>query len=254
MSPGNFLLIASGLLLYAWLIFLLQRRKLSRVFPLFFAYSVYGAIAELLRLFFASGHYQVYFYLFWWTELGFLILGIAALHEAFRFVFEGFYLLTWFRWMYYSGVAVVLAVSVVNSIFNRPVNVHPLMATILDLGIAINCIQAGIFGLFYLCIKLLKISPGRYPFAIVLGFGISAIGTLVPYVARSEFGKRFEFFIVYAPSVSYYISLAVWLSAFLRPEADEDEWKPPLSPQQMAEEVTQYTRLLKGFLGKSNES
>lgn len=249
------MLLASGPILYILLVWILWSRRIYKSFPVFFAFTIYGLFATSARLLAAlKGGYFYYFYVYWFTEPLFLLLGIAALHESFRSVFEGFYLLKWFRWFYFGSIAAVLVAPIINSIFNRPVQVHPLFAVVLDFATPINCIQAAIFGLFYLCVKLLNVSFRRYPFAIVLGFGISAIGTLIPFVARSEFGKKLETFVVYAPSVAYYITLAVWFSAFLKREPDQDKGTSPLPPQQMAEEVRQYTRILKGFLGKSNES
>lgn len=229
------------------------RKQLHKDFPLFFLYNVYALIGTAARLFVSSNPF-LYFFVFWWTDVGFLILGIASLHEGFRSVFEGFYLLRWFRWFYFGSISVVVVISILSSVFNRPVEVHPLFRIVLDVTTPIHCIQAAIFGLFYISVKLFNVTFRRYPFAIVLGFGISAIGTLAPFAIRSAFGKQLENFGVYAPVVAYYLAMAVWLSAFLRPPADEDETFPPLSPQQMANEVTQYTRILKGFLGKSDES
>jgi len=253
MQIGDILLLASGLLLYVWLTVIVFRRKIHSRFPVFTAYAVFTVCAGFARLLVLRNS-SVYFYTYWWTELGFLILSIAALHEAFRSVFVGFYLLRWFRWFYFGGIVMIAASSILNSIFNRPVQVHPLFRIILDFATPINCIQAAIFGLFYVCTKLLNVSFRRYPFAIVLGFGISAIGTLIPHAIRSMFGKSFDNFVVYGPSVSYYITLGVWLSAFLRREPADDEPASPLSPEQMTHEVRQYTRVMKGVFGKSNES
>ena len=248
MSYGDLLLLATGPLLYIPLAFVLWRRRIYRRFPLFLAYCLYAVLATTARL--LAALYGGYFYIYWWTELFFLFLGVVALHESFRSVFEGFYLLKWFRWAYFGGITAVLLVSILNSVFNRPTQMHPLLRLVLDITTPVNCILAAIFGLFYLSAKLLSVSFRRHAFAIALGFGISAVGTLVPNAIRSAFGKNFDNFFIYADSVAYYITMAVWLSAFLRPEADEDEAPPPLSPQQMAEEVTQYTRILKGFFGK----
>ncbi|HEY6970799.1 MAG TPA: hypothetical protein VJA94_16430 [Candidatus Angelobacter sp.] len=248
----NIVLLTGGILLHACIAFVLWKRRFNTQFPFFFAYNVYSLLGTTARLVVSSDSY-LYFYVFWWTDLGFLLLGIASVHEGFRSVFEGFYLLRWFRWSYFGAIGIVVCIAIVHSIFNRTEHLYPVFRIVLDLQIPINCIQAAIFGLFYLCVKLFNVSFRRYPFAIVLGFGISAIGTLVPLVALSDFGKSFGSFALYAPAVAYYITLLVWFSAFLRPEPEEDEKVPPLSPQQMADEVTQYTRVLKGFFGKSHE-
>lgn len=248
----DLLLLASGVVLYAALALVLWLRRIYALFPLFWVYSIYAVAASAVRVVLPSQG-PVYFYGFWGTELGFLLLSIVALHEVFRSVFEGFYLLNWFRWSYFGALGTVLCLAILNSIFNRPVQVHPLFRVILDVYMPINCILAAICGLFYVFVKVLSVSFRRYSFAIVLGFGISAIGTLIPFVLRSIFGKRLEFFVIYAPSVAYYVTLLVWISAFAYPEPADDH-ASPLPPEQMTSEVRQYTRVLKGFFGKSHES
>ena len=239
--------------MHAWLVIILWRGQLHKQFPFFFTYNIYALLATAARLVVSSDQYM-YFYVYWWTDTGFLLLGIASLHEGFRSVFEGFYLLRWFRWLYFGAIVTAVGISIVHTIFNPPIQVHPVVGVVLELETPIYCIQAAIFGLFYICAKLLNVSFRRYPFAIVLGFGISAIGTLIPYVVRSEFGKKLDIFVIYASPVAYYIALAVWLGGFIRKESENKQRVSPLSSEQMADEVKQYTRALRDFFGKSNES
>jgi len=249
----NVLLLASGIALYVWLVLILWRRRVYRNFPVFFSYNIYAVVGSTARLL-ASSDVYLYFYVFWWTDLGFLLFGIASIHKAFRSVFEGFYLLRWFRWLYFGAIGTIVAASILNSVFNRPVEVFPFLRIVLDIETPIYCVQAAIFGLFYLCVKLLNVGFRRYPFAIVLGFGIQAMGTLLPFVARSIFGKKAEIFVAYTHVVAYYMTLAVWLSAFLGTDRGQDEQAPPMSSEQMADQVRQYTRIVKGFFGRSNAS
>ena len=258
--PLEYILVsASGLLLCIWLTLILLHHRIYEEFPIFFTYNVYAVVVVAARLvaLYISGKY--YFYLFWWTEFVSLLLAIAAMHEVFRSVFDGFYLLRWFRWCYFAGIMVVLISSALNSIFNPAREVYWLFGIILGFVIPINGILAAIFALFYIAAKLLKVSFRRHSFAIVLGFGISAIGTLIPYVVRSIFGKKMEGFVIHAPSVSYYLTLLVWLIAFYRQESGTSTGKdtgtapPPLSSEEMAGEVKQYIRILKGLLGKSKD-
>ena len=249
----NVLLLASGIALYVWLVLILWRRRVYRNFPVFFSYNIYAVVGSTARLL-ASSDVFLYFYVFWWTDLGFLLFGIASIHEGFRSVFEGFYLLRGFRWFYFGAIATIVAASILNSVFNRPAGAYSFFRIVLDVGIPIYCVQAAIFGLFYLCVKVLNIGFRRYPFAIVLGFGIQAMGTLLPFVISSVFGKKAEIFAAYTPVVAYYMTMAVWLSAFLGRDRGQDEQTPPMSPLQMADQVRQYTRILKGFFGRSNAS
>lgn len=246
-------LLAGGLVLHTWITLILLHHRTYLHFPFFFIYNAYAALAHAGRLvaflvaFYVPGTY--YFNVYWWTELVSLLLAIAATHEAFRSVFEGFYLLPWFRWAYFGGISIVLISSILNSIFNPPRDVHPSFRTVLDIGIPVNCILAAIAVLFYISAKLLRVGFRRHPFSIVLGFGITAIGGLLVYVIRSVFGKKMETFGIYAPNVAYYLAQLIWLSAFYRRQSQSDEGPPPIPPEQMAEEVRQYTRVLKGLFG-----
>ncbi|MBZ5525038.1 MAG: hypothetical protein LAP21_22645 [Acidobacteriia bacterium] len=249
------ILLGSGLIGHIWLTAMLLRRRIQRSFVIFVAYQAYAVLAVAARLSVVELGESVYFRVFWWTELGFLALGIAASHEAFRWVFSGFYRLKWFRWFYYGGIGLTIAISAINSAIHAPVNTQDVaFGRILQFSIVINGIQAAIFALFYLLVKLLEIGFRRYAFGISLGLGIASVGTLLPYVVRSEFGTVLENIVLYAPTVAYFVSLIVWLSAFTRAEPESEAWAPPMPPELMAEEVKQYIAAMKSFFGKHDES
>ena len=63
--------------------------------------------------------------------------------------------------------------------------------------------------------------------------------------------KKMKIFGTCVPSVSYYLAPIIWLTAFYRQDSEIDG--PPLSSEQMADEVRQYIRILKGLLGKSKD-
>jgi hypothetical protein len=247
------LLLAAGLAGHTWLAMLLLRSRVQRSFAIFVAYQLYAVLAVATRLAVLSDK-NLYFRIFWWTELGFLVLGIAASHEVFRWVFSGFYRLSWFRWFYYGGISLTVGVSALNSALHRPETAIPVLAWILQFGIVINGIQAAIFALFFLLVKLLEVGFRRYAFGISLGLGIASVGTLLPYAARSEFGTKLEHLFVYAPTVAYFVSLLVWLSAFIKAEPEPQAWAPPMPPEQMAAEVRQYIAAMKSFFGKHDAS
>jgi hypothetical protein len=243
--------LIAGLIGHTWLTVLLLNRRVYRSFPVFVCYQAYAALAVTARIVpFLAQAPQPYFFTFWSTELGFVVLAIAASHEVFRWVFSGFYRLPWFRAFYYGGIGITIAIVGINSLLHAPLNVHPLVGRILPFVIVINGIQAAIFALFFLLVKLLDIGFRRYAFGIALGLGIASVGTLIPYVARSIFGTELENFFLYAPTVAYFVSILVWLSAFMKAQPEEDAIIPPMRPEEMAEEVGQYVVVLKGFFGK----
>src|SRR5947207_13333330 len=113
MHIGTILQLAVALMLHIWLAAIVLWRGMRQQFPWFFAYCMYSVLGTGARLA-AVPSDKAYFYVFWWTDPGFLLLGIAALHEAFQKVFAGFYLLRWFRWFYYSGIAGLVSIAVIN--------------------------------------------------------------------------------------------------------------------------------------------
>lgn len=243
MHSFNAIKLCISLGLELWLLALLFRRRVRRHFPLFFTYSAYTVAIAIGRLL-ALGNYQLYFYVFWWTEALFLSLGLVALHETFRWVYKGFYEFWWFRLVYYGTISLVLLVTVRNAIVNPAVQAHPVISLVLNMGITINLLQAGIAALFATLSKPLAIERRRYPFGIVAGFAASSLGPFVGYFARSIFGKNVDTFTQNASAVAYILALVIWLIAFSKPEPEERAWTPPMPPDEMLRLVHGYLRVL----------
>lgn len=247
MKISNIIELVFSLSLEAWLIVLLFRRNVYKYFPVFVGYIVISAPITAARLI-AAPNYQLYFYVYWSTNALLLLIGLGALHEIFRWAYEGFYELWWFRVFYYGSISAVLILALRNAAVNPPVQAHPLVGLVLNIGIAVNLLQAVIACVFYGLTRPLGIEFRRYPFGIALGFLVSSTGSLLGYLARSVFGTNFQAFARYASPVSYILGLIIWLSAFVLPEIKEEEWSPPMSPERMLEEVRGYLRAL-GFRG-----
>jgi hypothetical protein len=235
--------LSISFILEIWLVILLVRRTARRHFPIFFAFAVYTLILTVVRLGTLS-HYRAYFFSYWWTEAGFAFLSLAALHEVFYWMFEGFYRVWWFRVFYYGTITIVVGVAVRNAIVTPPVQAHPVISLILDVVIGVNFIRMGIVSLFFVLKQLLVVEHRRYADGIVIGFGISSAGPLMGYLARSEFGTKLENFAIYSAAVAYILGVAVWVAAFIRPERDEGEWEPPMSPERMLAEAQSYLKAL----------
>jgi hypothetical protein len=54
----------------------------------------------------------------------------------------------------------------------------------------------------------------------------------------------------YIPPVAYICALGFWLHVFWRKEPPEAEGSLPLTPEELAEQMRQYTEMLKTFLMK----
>ena len=243
MHTSNLIELLVSLVLEIWLVVLVFKRRIRHLFPVFFTFTLYTALVTIARLA-TAGHYRSYFYVYWCTDALLVIFSLASLHEVFHWVFEGFYRLWWFRLFYYGTITVALAIAVRSAFVSPPVHAHPVISLILDIGIAVNFVLAGIVALFYVLKKLIGIEPTRYAYGIVAGFGISSGGFLIAYLLFSGFGTKVDSFARNAPAVAYILGVAIWVASFIRPEPEEKEWQPPMSPEQMLEEVQGYLRAL----------
>jgi hypothetical protein len=241
MHISNLVELAISFVLETWLVVLLFKRKVRRHFPMFFSFVLYATATAVARLVTVT-HYRTYFYTFWWTEALLLVLSLAALHEVFYWMFEGFYQLWWFRVPYYGTIIAVVAVAIRNAIVSPPVQALPVISVILDVSIGVNLLLVGLSSLFFALRQLFVVEFRRYAYGIVLGFGISGLGPLLGYLARSEFGTKLDIFTRHSAAVGYILAVAIWISAFNRPEPEEDEWAPPMSPEQMRAELQGYLK------------
>lgn len=243
MLISNIFQIAISLALEIWLVTLLIRRAVRHHFKTFFVFMICAPLSTSARLLTVS-HYGAYFYTFWCSEALLSALSLVALHEVFRWVFEGFHRRWQFRVAYFGTIAITLVTAAEYAIVNPPVQAYPLIGLILDIGLAINLLQVGIVGLFYALTRILSIEFRRYAFGIVAGFGVIAAGTLLLHWVRSEFGTRFGAFAQYCSSLSYILGLAFWIAAFIRPEPEDRAWTPPMTPDQMLQLAHGYLKVL----------
>jgi hypothetical protein len=230
------------------LVAVLARRRIHREFPFFFIYISSSIVIGLLRLFFRN-NYPLFFKVFWTTEAIYILLGLLALHEVFRKVFAAFYKNRWF-WLFFPLVVIaIFAIAIAYNLGSPPVQASRLISLILTLGTAVSLVQIAIFGLFFVLVWFHGIRWRDYPFSIVVGFAIIAVGSLWGNWSRSVFGTRFNRFFGYAPAVAYIIAVIVWLDAFLRPPS-VPEWKLRITPEQLLEEVGEYSKIFQRFLGR----
>lgn len=251
MAPRDIALTLIGPLLTAWVAALVVRRKLHREFPFFFTYLLVSVLVPVLRLT-VSGTYATFFMVFWITEVLYASLAVLAVYEVFHEVFLPFYKLWWWFRLLFPGAALLIAFLSIRNALHHPWSrsAHP-MEIIFALAKAVNYLEALLFGLFFALVLLLGVRWRSYPFGIVEGFGLSALGSLIAYGLRSEFGTKYNMFARYAPPVAYLVGVLVWLDTFLRqPDAEVvHAWRDRVTPEQLLAEAREYIRMLKRFLG-----
>jgi hypothetical protein len=249
MLKVDILLGLVALITAAWLAAVLVRRKANREFPFFFLYVCSSVVLPILT-FSVSNNYRLFFLVSWGTEAVYVVLALLALHEVFRKVFAAFYERRWF-WLFFPSVVVAISVlAVIYRLGSPPAQANRVMSFIISIGMAVNLVQALLFVLFFVLVWFNGIGWREYPFGIVMGFAAIAIVSFSVQWARSEFGTRLNVVSSYAPAVAYILAVILWLKTFLRPPEPEPQWKLKITPEQLLEQVRQYTRILGRLRGK----
>jgi hypothetical protein len=206
----------TGIALEICILVLLWRRNLFRTFPLFFSYVLYVLIRTIVCLVTLSTPY-VYFYVYWITAPGEVILMILATYESLLRVFRVFYLLPWFRVVFPAGIAMALLYSGVRGYLSPPVHASAVSAAIISAMLTGQYVILTIALGFFALARLLRVPWRIHEYRFVLGFGISAVATALAASVRSDFGTRFAFLSGMLPAVTYILVLAIWLSAVVHP-------------------------------------
>jgi hypothetical protein len=254
MQPRDIILSLIGLTLTVWVGALVVRRKLHREFPAFFAYLTLSVTIPLIRLA-VSSNYAMFFKVYWATEIIYAVLALLALHELFHEVFLPFYQLWWwFRLLFPAAAMFIAFISIRRALHNPALQAPRPMEIIFAFATAVNYLEALLFGLFFGLVVLLGVRWRSYPFGIVEGFGLSALGGLIAYGLRSEFGTKYDTFAKYAPPVAYIVGVLVWLDTFLRQPDPEvvHAWRERVTPEQLLAEARGYITVLKRFFGTRN--
>jgi hypothetical protein len=218
-------------------------------FPAFFAYISFS-IASTIAGLAVRNQPTVYLRLYWTAETLYVILAFLALLEIFKSVFRNFYHLPWFRPLFPAVGVLMVCVAILRSLAKPPAEVNRAFATIIFLELAVRFLQLGILFLFFTLVRFFNMAWRQHAFGIALGFGISAAGSLVVYLLRSEFGTKMNYLVRITPPVAYTIAVFVWLLTFMAPQpAHPLQGKTPvLTPEEMLAEIKQYSRTVKEIL------
>jgi hypothetical protein len=248
---SELVLTVMGTGLEAVLCLLLIVRRYYRGFPIFFAYVILSVAATIILLTVSNnaGYYSV---IYWTYDALGIALAFFALNEALRSVFRNFLGMRWFRWLFPGIGMVMIGVAILRIILLPRPAFSLFTTTVIGLEIAVGFLQFGIFTLFIILVRLFHLRWGQHAAGIVFGYGVSAAGSLVPFLLRSEFGTKFDPVVRIAPPIAYIIGVAIWLATFLKAEPGRTEaaWAAKLTPEQMITELKRHTKTVKGILGR----
>jgi hypothetical protein len=235
--------------LQSWILALLWRRNLWRMFPIFTGYIAYVLVRTIIGSATLS-HPNIYFYFYWISAPGEMILMLLAAHESFLKVFRSFYLLWWFRIFFPGAIVIAVAYSAWKGYSSPPVHVSAAGAAIISAALTAQYVILAISILFFELAKFLHVPWKIHEYRFVLGFGISSLAVAFAGAVRSAFGTRFEFVTEMLPAVAYIVSLLVWLSAVLPTARFNDQPRERLSPEDAVSDLRRQLSSIRSFLKK----
>jgi hypothetical protein len=219
-------------------------RGTYRRFHYFFAYTLFAIVAEITKfiVYDPNKNTWAHFWISWGSEAIYAVLGFLAIYEVFRYVFENFQHLAWFRFLLPVTAAIMLGIAVLIPIAHSAVDTDALLEDIFALQVAVRCLQLGVFFLIFFMARIFDLDYRQYAFGIAAGFGITVVGILLGTLVRTGLGLKFLMFFKYVPSVAYCIAVTVWLASFVRAEPDDPfrDFRHLFTPELFAEQLRRY--------------
>jgi hypothetical protein len=207
-------------------------RHSLRSFPAFFAYVLYAILAAVLR--FVLRHHTIYPYIYWYTDVGYAVMGIVVMYEVFRSVSRK--LITGF-WVNAIFPIIVIGTLILTFLRTRAVDtdLNTTMAWFIGIEMGARIIEVAMFLLLLLLVAALGLRWRAHQFGISAGFGIYAAFSLLASTKYYENGSNFVLSWALISVVSYTVVVLIWLWYFTTPIAVEVQSsdEPPLSLQDL---------------------
>jgi len=249
MKTAELALALGATILQLCLLVYLTIRRYYCQFPAFFGCVLLSVVGTVITLSVRNNRI-LYLQTYWVIESLYVLLAFLALLEVFKSVFRNFYHLRWFRFLFPSIGVLMVCIAVIRSLAKPPAEANRAFAIIIFLELAVRFLQIGILFLFFALVRFFHMLWRQHAFGIALGFGISAAGSLVFFLLRSEYGTKMNYSVRITPPVAYTVAVLVWLLTFMsRQPAHPLQGKAPaLTPEEMLAEIKQYSRTVKEIL------
>lgn len=245
LSTFDSLLGITGTALQVVIAVILVRRSLWRTqFPFFFLYVCYSIVNVVgLLAVSALSSSRTYARVYWMAQPLYAILGVMAMNESFRTVFRVYYFRrSWFRFLLPAVVLAILSVSTWKWLRHSPIQAGPLTVAYISFDLAMNYMLAGIFAVFGVLVFFWRPKWQRYPYAILIGFGVFSIVGMLADALRSDFGTKMNFIFSYAAAMAYIVACVIWLRAFMRDHEElKDRSAPPVDPNELLRLLTRHS-------------
>lgn len=244
----NKFVLALSIGLQVIILFVLIKRRLLRRFFWFSIYIGYVLIEAALRLS-VVGNKTLYFYVYWLTAVGGVVLSVLAVRESFLNVFGVYTRFRWFTRIVWGCVGLALLYAAFRAWFSPPVNASRWGIVVADLELAVNYSLAFVGILYFILVRFQKIKEHQWESAIISGFSTIGILSSIAVLARSVFGPRP--FTQWIEPMAYLLAEIEWALVLGRPERETPKWvqKRELTIDDLTR-LDQYIKALERILGR----
>lgn len=191
------------------------RRKLHRLFPVFFGYICFQILAFCI-LFpmykWPSFSYTSYFWIYWSCSAVNLVLGFMIIYEIFLDVFRPYYTLKDLGSVLFKWAALVMSLVGFVVAASSPLGDQgPIVQAVLTVSRCVRVAQVGLILFLLVFSRYLGVSWKQQSFGFSLGLGLSAaveLGTLAFQVS----GHASQVSVDAINLVAYNIAILIWLA------------------------------------------
>ena len=204
-----------------------------KMLPWFFAYITYAVSTDILR-FTVSSHRVAYSYVYWASEAGYAVLGIAVMYEVVSGVFQNIHRTLWFRLTFIVAVTITFVLAISRTMAARN-DLNGIMTWIVGGEMGVRVVEVAVFVLMVAMVALLGLRWRQHQFGICAGFGIYSSCALLASTKYYEIGSKFNFWFSVISVVSYTVAVLIWLWYFSTPikVVAKSSEQPPLSLQDL---------------------
>lgn len=236
-------LMISAFALHAAILGSIWRRGLVRIAPIFAVYIAYSFCTSMLQIILARGNYLVYFWMYWTSEAGAIVLSILAVCASFSNTFRYHFAPGW-TWRCLSVIAwIAFIYAAWKSYTHPPKDAGSIITAIVNVEYGARFAIGAVFSLFIILSVWLQVSRTGLQASIVSGFGIASCGMLLSSLIRSEFGTQMPTVMRYGPAAAYAVAQLMWLAGVLSPA--ETKNRILLEPEEALRELKQYSSVLR---------
>ena len=208
---------------------LLIVRRLLHQYPYFFYYVIVGEVIGVVRLWLYDPASQLYFYVYYTTDVLFAVFAFLAAYELFvKRLFPRFYAIRFYRYAFPAAAFVITLIAVPGAILAYKRFIF------LPLIHGLGLLRVTMLLFFVGLMVFMGRRWSRYEFGIAMGLVIQASALLATTAiwSRSPFVHNI---LDRLPVVVYDAACIVWLITFLKPEKPIVTPSGPISPELLTE-------------------